>query len=436
MSEDLMLILASFGAVALFALGTPIFLVMGMWVLCAHLALDYSLANIGNGMFEGLNSFALLAAPLFILTGDLIAGGGIARRITDFTLALLGWLRGGLGMASLTACGIFAAISGSNSATTATIGSIVYPTMRDQNYGKGFSAATSSAGGCVGIIIPPSILFIIYGYLNDVPVSELFLAGIVPGMMMVLAMMTACWFVSRRNNYGVLSPFLFSKVVRTTPGVGLAVAAVLLVLWGIYSGAFSPTEAASITVFYCLFAGLFLTRELKLSKLPDILFRSALIIGIVVPLVAVSIMMQQMFAVIGVSRFVADVLGGIGIYEVVLIVCMASVLIAGTLLESVPLTILLAPILAPVAVGVGADPFHFAVVFMVGGAIGFITPPFGLNLFVASTITGVPYLSIARAVLPYLVALITTWIIIAVFPGLTLSMVRLAGLGGGGLTME
>ena len=436
MSEDLLLILASFGAVVLFALGTPIFLVMGMWVLCAHLALDYSLANIGNGMFEGLNSFALLAAPLFILTGDLIAGGGIARRITDFTLALLGWLRGGLGMASLTACGIFAAISGSNSATTATIGSIVYPTMRDQNYGQGFSAATSSAGGCVGIIIPPSILFIIYGYLNDVPVSELFLAGIVPGMMMVAAMMLACWFVSRRNNYGVLTPFRFANVVRTTPGVSLAVAAVLLVLWGIYSGAFSPTEAASITVFYCLFAGLFLTRELKLRNLPDLLFRSALIIGIVVPLVAVSIMMQQMFAVIGVSRFVADVLGGIGVYEVVLMVCMASVLIAGTLLESVPLTILLAPILAPVAVGVGADPFHFAVVFMVGGAIGFITPPFGLNLFVASTITGVPYLSIARAVLPYLVVLIAAWIIIAVFPGLTLSMVRLAGLGGGGLTME
>ncbi len=436
MSEGLLLALASGGAVVLFALGTPIFLVMGLWVLAAHLTLDYSLANIGNGMFEGLNSFALLAAPLFILTGDLIAGGGIARRITDFTLALLGWLRGGLGMASLTACGIFAAISGSNSATTATIGSIVYPTMKKQNYASGFSAATASAGGCVGIIIPPSILFIIYGYLNNVPVSELFLAGIVPGFMMVVAMMLACWFISRRKSYGTIIPFKASKVVETAPGVSLALAAVLLVLWGIYSGAFSPTEAASVTVAYCLFAGLFLTRELKLRELPNLIFRSALIIGIVIPLVAVSIMMQQMFAVIGVARFVADVLGGIGVYQIVLIVCMVAVFVAGTLLESVPLTIILAPILAPVAVSVGADPFHFAVVFMVGGAIGFITPPFGLNLFVASTITGVPYLRIARAVLPYLATLLTTWIIIAIFPQLTLFMIELAGLGGGGLTME
>lgn len=436
MADGTWLLLASLCGAALFFLGTPIFLVMGLWVLAAHLILDYSLANIGNGMFEGLNSFALLAAPLFILTGDLIAGGGIARRITDFTLALLGWLRGGLGMASLTACGIFAAISGSNSATTATIGSIVHPTMVDQKYGSAFSAATASAGGCVGIIIPPSILFIIYGYLNDVPVSELFLAGIIPGLMMVFAMMLACWFVSRRKAYGIITPFTVGKVVRTTPGVSLAGFAVLLVLWGIYAGVFSPTEAASVTVAYCLFAGLFLTRELKLSRLPDVLFRSAMIVGIVIPLVAVSIMMQQMFAVIGVSRFVADALGGIGVYWIVMAICMAVVLVAGTLLESVPLTIILAPILAPVAIGVGADPFHFAVVFMVGGAIGFITPPFGLNLFVAATITGVPYLRIARAVLPYLVALLSAWLIIAMVPQLTLYMVEIAGLGGGGLRMK
>ena len=436
MTTGLLFLLATVLAVALFVLGTPIFLVMGLWVLAAHLIEGYPLANIGNGMFEGLNSFALLAAPLFILTGDLIAGGGIAKRITDFTLALLGWLRGGLGMASLTACGIFAAISGSNSATTATIGSIVCPTMREQNYASGFAAATASAGGCVGIIIPPSILFIIYGYLNDVPVSELFLAGITPGLLMVFAMMVACWAVSRSKKYGVLIPFEMRNVVRTSPGVSLALAAVLLVLWGIYSGAFSPTEAASVTVAYCLFAGLFITRELKIKAIPDLMFRSAVIIGIIIPLVAVSIMMQQMFAVIGVSRYVAGLLTEIGNYELVMMACMATVLVAGALLESVPLTIILAPILAPAAVSVGADPFHFAIVFMVGGAIGFITPPFGLNLFVASTITGVPYLRIARGVLPYLGALILAWIIIAIFPELTLALVRLAGLGGGGLTID
>lgn len=420
----------------LFVFGSPMLLVMGFWVVAAHVAYGFPLQNLGSSMFEGLNSFALLAAPLFILTGDLIGGAGIARRIIEFTLSALSWLRGGLAMASITASGFFAAISGSNAATTATIGSITYPAMVKEKYGEGFAAATAAAGGTVGIIIPPSILFIVYGYLVNVPISELFLAGIIPGILLVVGMLITAFIMCSWHKYGELRPFSLKETVKATPGFMLAFFAVALVLWGLYTGAFSPTEAAAVTVVYCLFAGFFLTRELSLKELPNLIFRSGMIVGIIMPLVAVSLVMQQMFAVIGINRIVADMLTGLGNYYLILIVCMVVVFIAGMFLESVPITIIFAPIMAPVIAKAGGDPFHFAVVFVVGTAIGFVTPPFGLNLFVASGISGVPYLRIAGFVIPYLVSLILTWLLIAFVPILSTFLVQFAGLSGGGLRMN
>ena len=436
MSDPVLITLLTLAAVTLFATGTPLMLIIGMWVIGMQLIFDFPLANVGSSMFEGLNSFALLAAPLFILTGDLISAGGLARRMSDFALAILGWVRGGLGMASLGACGMFAAISGSNAATTATIGSITYPTMVKQGYDKNFSAATAAAGGTVGIIIPPSILFIVYGYLISLPISELFLAGIIPGILMVAVMMIACYIVSRRRNYGQIVPFDLSVLRQTLPGASIGLFAIFIVLGGIYTGIFSPTEASAVTVVYCLLAGMLITRETKWRKLPDIFFRSGIIIGIIVPLVAVSIMMQEILAVIGAREFISMILTGLGGFYTILFVMMGMVLAAGTLLESVPNTIILAPILAPIAVTIGVDPFHFAVIFLIGDAIGFITPPYGLNLYVASGITGLPYFGIVRQVLPYLISLLIIWVIVALVPELSTFLIKFAGLGGGGLTLQ
>lgn len=433
MPDPILITLLTLVAFVLFATGTPLMLIIGLWVIGMQLIFDFPLANVGSSMFEGLNSFALLAAPLFILTGDLISAGGIARRMSDFALAILGWLRGGLGMASLGACGMFAAISGSNAATTATIGSITYPTMVQQGYDKNFSAATAAAGGTVGIIIPPSILFIVYGYLISLPISELFLAGIIPGILMVAAMMVACYVISRRRTYGQIIPFDMAVLRKTFPGASIGILAIFIVLGGIYTGVFSPTEASAVTVVYCLLAGLFVTRETKWKALPDIFFRSAIIIGIIVPLVAVSIMMQEILAVIGAKQFIESLLTGLGGYYTILFVMMGMVLAAGTILESVPNTIILAPILAPIAVTIGVDPFHFAVIFLIGDAIGFITPPYGLNLYVASGITGLPYFQIVRQVLPYLLSLIFIWVVVALVPELSTWLIQFAGLGGAGL---
>ncbi|MEL6211083.1 MAG: TRAP transporter large permease subunit, partial [Pseudomonadota bacterium] len=249
MADGTWITLISIGATMLFMLGVPVFLVIAYWVIGSSFVLGMTLDNIGAALSDVFtDGFALLAMPLFILTGDLINKSGIARRLSDFAYACLGWLRGGLAMASLGACGLFAAISGSNSATTATIGSMLHPEMVKGGYDERFSAATAAAGGTVGIIIPPSIIFIVYGFLMNLPISDLFVAGIIPGTMMVGGMMLACWILCVLNKWGHLIPLEMGRVAKTALGAWLGFFAIGLVLWGIYTGKFSPTEAAGVTV--------------------------------------------------------------------------------------------------------------------------------------------------------------------------------------------
>jgi C4-dicarboxylate transporter DctM subunit len=442
MSDGTLITLISLGVTVFFMLGTPVLLVIFYWVIGCSFVIDLPLANTGNELINVFSKgFALLAMPLFILTGDLINQSGIARRLSDFAYSCLGWLRGGLAMASIAACGLFAAISGSNSATTATIGSMLHPEMVKGGYDERFSAATAAAGGTVGIIIPPSIIFIVYGFLLNLPISDLFVAGIIPGSLMVLGMMTAAFIVCTINGWGVLIGLSVTRMIKTGIGASLGFFAIGLVLWGIYTGKFSPTEAAGVTVAFCVFIGLvsyplnqimgsdadipveqksfasmFVVEGFTLFQIPNIVSRSAQISGILVPLIAVSVAMQQVMSSLGAKDFIGDFVTGMGGYYAVLFTAMAIVFVTGMILESLPVTIILAPILAPIAASVGIDPIHFAVVFLVGASIGFITPPYGLNLYVASGVTGVPYFRLLRYILPYLAALITVWFFVALVP--------------------
>lgn len=446
MTDGSWTILVSIAVTFLFMLGVPVFLVIGYWVIGMSLVLGLPLINTGAALADVFtDGFALLAMPLFILTGDLINRSGIARRLSDFAYACLGWLRGGLAMASLGACGLFAAISGSNSATTATIGSMLHPEMVKGGYDERFSAATAAAGGTVGIIIPPSIIFIVYGFLMNLPISELFVAGIIPGAMMVGGMMLVAFLICTRNGWGHLIRLELARVVKTGIGAWLGFFAIGLVLWGIYTGKFSPTEAAGVTVGFCIIVG-FLSlpvhammgrpsedrefRERSISEylvvqgfgpleLPSITMRSAQITGILAPLIAVSVVMQQILSVLGAQDIIGDFVRGMGGYYAVLFTSMAIVFVAGMVLESLPVTIILAPILAPIAHSVGVEPVQFGVIFLVGASIGFITPPYGLNLYVASGVTGVPYFRLLRYTVPYLFALLSVWIIVALVPGLS-----------------
>ncbi|MEX0351589.1 MAG: TRAP transporter large permease [Paracoccaceae bacterium] len=443
MTDGNWITIISLGVTFLFMLGVPVFLVIGYWVIGMSFVLGLPLINTGAALADVFtDGFALLAMPLFILTGDLINRSGIARRLSDFAYSCLGWLRGGLAMASLGACGLFAAISGSNSATTATIGSMLHPEMVKGGYDERFSAATAAAGGTVGIIIPPSIIFIVYGFLLNLPISELFVAGIIPGAMMVGAMMLVAFVICTKNGWGYLIKLQFGRVFKTAVGAWLGFFAIGLVLWGIYTGKFSPTEAAGVTVGFCIIVGFFSLPIYKLMgspsedrdfsergiseylvvkgfgplELPSITMRSAQIAGILAPLIAVSVVMQQILSVLGAQQFIGDFVRSMGGYYAVLFTSMAIVFVAGMVLESLPVTIILAPILAPIAHSVGVEPVQFGVIFLVGASIGFITPPYGLNLYVASGVTGVPYFRLLRYTVPYLFALLSVWIIVALTP--------------------
>ena len=413
----------------LFFLGIPIFLVIGLWVVGISLVIDFTLANVGVTLYEGLNFYGLLALPLFILTGDLIKAAGIAQRLSDFAYSVLGFLRGGLAMSSLAACGLFSAISGSNSATTATIGSIMHPEMTKGGYDKHFAAATIASGGTVGIIIPPSIIFIVYGFLMNLSISDLFVGGLLPGILMVMAMCIACFLVCNKKGWGNLIPFSPKNIVYKGGQAYLGFLAIAIVIYGIYGGVFSPTEAAGVTCGFCLLSGVFITKGITIKRIPDVLMRSGQITGLLAPLIAVSIVMQQILSLLGAKDYITEVIGGLGGYYPILLACMLLVFITGTFLESLPDTIILAPILAPIAASIGIDPIHFAVIFLVGDAIGFITPPYGLNLYVASGITGIPYFKIVRHTWPYFVALMIAWFIIAFWPPLTTFLLVHEGAG-------
>ncbi|MGB7261936.1 MAG: TRAP transporter large permease [Albidovulum sp.] len=446
MTDGTWVTMISLGVTLLFMLGVPVLLVIAYWVIGCSFVLGLTLDNMGAELLNVFNKgFALLAMPLFILTGDLINKSGIARRLSDFAYACLGWLRGGLAMASLGACGLFAAISGSNSATTATIGSMLHPEMVKGGYDERFSAATAAAGGTVGIIIPPSIIFIVYGFLMNLPISDLFVAGIIPGTLMVVGMQVACWIVCRINGWGHLIPLQLNRILKTAFGAWLGFFAIGLVLWGIYTGKFSPTEAAGVTVGFCVMAGLLsfplnkimgsdrdkpieqksfgemlVVEGFTLREIPSIVIRSAQITGILAPLIAISVVMQQILSLLGAQQVIGDFVTSMGGYYAVLFTAMAIVFFSGMVLESLPVTIILAPILAPIAASVGVDPIHFSVIFLVGASIGFITPPYGLNLYVASGVTGVPYFRLLPYTVPYLVALISVWFLVALVPDLAL----------------
>lgn len=410
----------------LFFAGVEVITVLGIGaVLLTLVTQQFPLMNISLTMFDSLNLFPLVALPLFVVTGDLIAAGGIAHQILRFSRSLVGWLSGGLPLATIVASGIFAAISGSNAATVATVGRVVMPGMREEGYPRAFAAGTIAAGGVVGIIIPPSIAFVLYGVTVGVSVSDLFIAGILPGLMMVSLMAVLAWTICRWRGYGTKFPFSLPGLVRTAYGTKWALGAVAIILVGIYAGIFTPTEAGAVAAVYCLFVGLFITRQIKLAALPPILIRSAQICGLIAPIVALALVFSQNLAILRAPAALADMFINLSDSDFLrLLAILALLLVAGCIMEAAPNILLLSPILVPVGVQLGFDPIHFGVLIVATLAVGFITPPIGLNLFVASAMSGAPFLSIARASVAYVIALMAALLVIAFVPQLSLYFLR------------
>lgn len=422
-NDVIVLVIALLMGIHLF-IGLPLFIVLGLGSLAMVTVVGvYSPSIVGEVPFTAIDNWGLLAMPLFILTGDIISSGRIARQLVGLGQAVVGWISGGLGMATIMGCFFFAGTSGSNSADTAAIGKIMIPSMVEHGYQKSYAAALAASGGCLGIIVPPSLIFIIYGVVTSTSVGDLFLGGVVPGLVMAACMCTANYAVCRWSDWGAPDRvgFRFREVLHAAWVARYGLGAPALILGGIYSGWFTPTEAAAVAVAYCVIAERFLTHGIGWRDLPKLLVRSGAITGIIGPVIAFSVLLGEVLAVLRIPDRMAAYLLSFGSgFVVTVLVILLILLIVGCFLECIAAIIIMMPILLPAALRLGFDPVHFGVFAVCALTIGFITPPVGVNLFAASAISGVPYLAIAWRAWPLCVALIAATLAVAFVPGLSL----------------
>jgi C4-dicarboxylate transporter, DctM subunit len=423
MSPDQWVLLTILFMAVILLLGVPLVVTFGIGsILLMELTGTYSIQVLGQVPFGAIDQWALLAMPLFILTGDVVAKGGIAQELADLADKFLGWVRGGLGHTTLIACGFFAGISGSNAGDTAAIGRIMIPQLKRDNYDQAYAAALAASGGCVGIIIPPSIVFIVYGLVTSTSVAGLFLGGIFPGVLLVVSMCVANYFVSKKNNYGTSQGKRFSlkALIKAHWTSRHGLGAPLVILGGIYGGVFTPTEAAAVAVFYCFIAGLFFTRQLKLRDMPELLVRSGVLSGVIASLIAFAVLFGEVMGMLKIpARIAGFLLGFSSSPEITVLLILLLLMIAGCVLETIAIIVVLMPVLLPVGMALGFDPVHFGVWVVVALAIGFITPPVGVNLFVAAGLTGDPITSIARKAVPFVIAMALAELVIIHVPFLS-----------------
>ncbi|BAQ11257.1 TRAP transporter, dctm subunit [Bacillus sp. OxB-1] len=341
-------------------------------------------------LFTTIDSFTLLAVPFFILAGALMERGGMSKRLVDFAYAIVASRTGGLGMVAVLACMFFASISGSGVATVAAIGSIMIPAMVAKGYDKGFASSTVAAAGELGVVIPPSIPLILYGVAAGVSIKDLFFAGIIPGLMIGITFMILVYIVAKVKDYSGDTGYTWKeKFVSFKDGI-LALIMPFIILGGIYSGIFTPTESAVAACVYALIIGLFVYKELKWSELPQIFYNAALTSSVVLVIIANAGLFGWILTSDGVPQTVATWFSGISNNPIIFLLIINLLLfIVGMFFDSGAAILILAPILVPVAITYGIDPVHFGIVMIVNLAMGMITPPFGVNLFMVSQVANI-----------------------------------------------
>ncbi|MFC7062162.1 TRAP transporter large permease [Halobacillus seohaensis] len=376
-------------------------------------------------LVTAVDSFPLMAVPFFILAGEIMGKGGISERLFNFANALVGNKTGGFAMATIVTCMFFAAISGSGPATVAAIGGIMIPAMVRQGYDKKFATATVAAAGSIGVIIPPSIPMVIYGVVGGASIGDMFIAGIIPGLIVGLALMTWAYVYSKKHGYrGTDRKTSLSYIWETLWEAKWALVIPIIILGGIYGGIFTPTEAAVIAVVYGIIAGLFLYRELKIKDLPKLLADSSLTTATVLIIVGSATAFGRLLTIEQIPTQVANFLLSISENEIVIIMLITILLLlVGCFMDTLAAIIILTPILLPIAVNLGYDPIHFGIIMVVNLAIGFITPPLGVNLFVASGISGLSIEQLSKAIIPYFLAMIFSLLMVTFIPELSLWLI-------------
>ncbi|WP_099354332.1 TRAP transporter large permease [Fredinandcohnia onubensis] len=408
--------------IVLFFINVPIAVALGLASMIVLMVQDnVPLMVVVQKMFTSTDSFTLMAVPFFILAGKLMEVGGISKRLVDFAMTIVGRMHGGLAMVSVVTCMFFAAISGSGAATTAAVGAIMIPAMVQKGYDKSFSTAIQAAGGTIGVMIPPSVPMILFGVIAGASISDLFIAGILPGIFVGISLILVAYFISRKRGYGKEEKSSAKEIFTSFNRAILAILMPVIILGGIYGGVFTPTEASVVAVVYGLIVGLFIYKEIKWKDLPEVFIQSAVTSAVIMFIISCASIFGFILTREQIPLSITNALLAISDNPIiVLIIINVILLIVGTFLETSAAIIIMAPILLPVTTAVGIDPVHFGIIMVVNLAIGFITPPVGINLFVASNIANLRLEKIVRAIIPFLIILIIDIIIISFVPELSL----------------
>ena len=400
-------------------LGIPVAFSIMLSAVAVLVVGDVSLGMVAQRMFASVNSFPLVAVPFFILAGDLLANGAISKYLVAFAESFLGMIKGGLSIISVVVAMFFAAISGSGAATTAAVGATLIPQLKERGYKEDQSAALIAAAGTIGVVIPPSVPMVLYAVAagNGVTVNRLFANGFVPGLMMGGILIAISLYQAYMHSYPKGGSFEFKRFVvsflQAVPGIIMPA----IILGGIFSGKFTTTEAAAVAVVYALFASFVIYRDMTFSKLFDIMKGSAKTSAVIMIIIACSGPFGWVLASYSIPDAIANAVLGVSTNKYILMTLVAVIIIiAGVFMETSSAIIILTPVFLPLVQGLGVDLIHFGILFVVGIAIGMITPPVAINLFVASGITGMPIEMIAKAVIPYLIGLLLVFLMIVYLP--------------------
>jgi C4-dicarboxylate transporter DctM subunit len=410
------------GMVVFIILGVRIWVVVGLGSLVMLLTTGVLPPTLlGEALFDGVDSFALIAVPLFILTGDVLVRTGLSIKLLDVAEATMGWQRAGLGTSTVLGCGFFACISGSDAADAAAISRITIDRLVEKGYPKAYACALVAAGACTGVLIPPSISYIIIGLVLGISASTLFLAAAVPGVLILLSVMATNFIVNRVKGYeDSRAGFSLNHWLKTVYDARYALLIPFIILGGIYSGIFTPTESAAVAVVTTLIIG-FLQRTVKLKDIPKMLETSAKVNGVIVPIIAMSLPLAQTLASLQVPQYFVHTMTSLTDNRYLIMMIMVLILmIAGCVMETTPNIVILSPILLPLALEIGINEIHFCIFMITALGIGFITPPLGLNLFVVSGVTGTPVLSISRFAVYFVLSMLAVVMLLIFVPALSL----------------
>jgi len=407
--------------------GMPIPFSIGLSSLAALWVGDLDFILLPQRLIVGTDSFSLLAVPLFILAGEIMQRGGLSSRLINFANTLIGHITGGMAMVTVLSATFFAAISGSAPATTASIGSIMVPEMEKSGYPRDFGAALSSAAGPIGQMIPPSIPMVIWAVMADVSISQLFLAGIIPGILMATALMLTSYIIARKKGYmGKENKSEISEVWATLKDGFWALLTPVIILGGIYGGIFTPTEAAAVAVVYGLIVGLYIYGDLKIKDLPRIFINTVKTSTIVIFVISVASLFGWLMAAEQIAPKIVAMLLGISTNKIIVMLMLNVILLMiGCLMDNIAAMVILSGVLTSVAAQIGIDPVHFGAVVVINFAIGMVTPPIGYSLFVGASISNLSIEQVSNAVWPFLFAMLIVLMMITYIPAVTLFIPQL-----------